>query len=65
MVFPDDSVAKNPPEIQEMWRHRFNLWVGKIPWRRAWQPTSVFLPGVSYGERSLQGSVYRVENSQT
>ena len=23
----------------------FDLWVGKIPWRRAWQPTSVFLPG--------------------
>ena len=26
-------------------RHRFDPWVGKIPWRRAWQPTSVFLPG--------------------
>ena len=25
-------------------RHRFNLWVGKIPWRKAWQPTPVFLP---------------------
>ena len=28
-------------------------WVGKIPWRRAWQPTPVFLPGESHGERSL------------
>ena len=27
-------------------RHRFDLWIGKIPWRRAWQPTPVFLPGV-------------------
>ena len=28
-------------------RHGFNPWVGKIPWRRAWQPTPVFLPGES------------------
>ena len=25
----------------------FNLWVKKVPWRRAWQPTPVFLPGES------------------
>ena len=30
-------------------------WVGKIPWRRAWQPTPVFLPGESHGQRSLVG----------
>ena len=30
-------------------------WVGKIPWRRAWQPTPVFLPGESQGQRSLAG----------
>ena len=30
-------------------RHGFNLWVGKIPWRRAWKPTPVFLPGESHG----------------
>ena len=34
---------------------RFNPWVGKIPWRRAWQPTPVFLPGESQGQRSLVG----------
>ena len=28
---------------------------GKIPWRRAWQPTPVFLPGESYGKGSLAG----------
>ena len=33
----------------------FDLWVGKIPWRRAWQPTPVFLPGESHGQRSLVG----------
>ena len=30
-------------------------WVGKIPWRRKWQPTAVFLPGKSHGQRSLAG----------
>ena len=28
---------------------------GKIPWRRKWQPTPVFLPGKSHGQRSLVG----------
>ena len=36
-------------------RHRFNPWVGKIPWRKAWQPTPIFWPGESYGQRSLVG----------
>ena len=35
-------------------RHRFDSWVKKIPWRRAWQPTPVFLPE-EYGQRSLVG----------
>ena len=36
-------------------RPGLNPWVGKIPWRRAWQPTPVFLPGESHGQRSLAG----------
>ena len=36
-------------------RHRFDPWVMKIPWRRKWQPTPVFLPGESHGKRSLAG----------
>ena len=36
-------------------RHRFDPWVRNIPWRRAWEPTSVFLPGKCYGQRSLAG----------
>ena len=40
--------------MQEMQRHEFNPWVRKIPWRRAWQPTLVFL-SESYGQRSLAG----------
>ena len=34
-------------------RHAFDPWVGKIPWRRAWKPTPLFLPGESHGQRSL------------
>ena len=34
-------------------RPGFDPWVGKIPWRRKWQPTPVFLPGESHGRRSL------------
>ena len=33
----------------------FDPWVGKIPWRRVWQPTPGFLPGKSHGQRSLVG----------
>ena len=36
-------------------RCRFDPWVEKIPWKRAWQPTSVFLPGECHGQRSLAG----------
>ena len=36
-------------------RRRFNPWVGKIPWRRNWQSTLVFLPGKLHGQRSLVG----------
>ena len=36
-------------------RPRFNPWVRKIPWRRKWQPTAVFLSGKSYEHRSLVG----------
>ena len=36
-------------------RQGFNPWVGTIPWRREWQPTPVFLPGESHGQRNLVG----------
>ena len=38
----------------------FYPWVGKIPWRRERQPTPVFLPGESHGQRSLMGSLYNI-----
>ena len=36
-------------------RPRFSLWVGKIPWRRKWLPTPLFLPGKSHGQWKLAG----------
>ena len=43
----------------------FNSWVRKIPWRRKWQPTPVFLPGESQGQRSLAGYSPWDRKSQT
>ena len=51
--FPDGSDSKESPAMQETWVQ--SLGRGKIPWRRAWLPTLVFLPGESYGQRSLMG----------
>ena len=46
-VFLVAQKVKNPPG--------FDPGVGKIPWKRAWQPTPVLLPGESRGQRSLEG----------
>jgi len=35
-------------------RCKSNPWVRKIPWRRTWQPTLVFLPGKCHGQRNLE-----------
>ena len=44
-------MVKNPPaNAGEGKRCEFDLWVGKIPRRRSWQPTAVFLPGESHGQ---------------
>ena len=39
--------------------------VGKTPWWRAWQPTPVFLPEESHGQRSWQATVHGVTKNQT
>ena len=39
--FPDGSVIKNPPAMQETQVDGFKSWVRKSPWRRKWQPTPV------------------------
>jgi len=47
--------VENPPANAGDVRLRFSPWVGKIPWRRAWQPTPVFLTGEFHRQRSLAG----------
>ena len=48
---PGGASDKEPAcQCRKHKRREFDPWVGKIPWRRAWQPTPVFLPGESHGE---------------
>ena len=54
--FPGGASGKEP--ACQCWRHKrcgFDPWVAKILWRRAWQPTPVFLPAESHGQRNLAG----------
>ena len=51
--FPGGSVVKNLPA--NAGEEQPNPRVGKIPWRRRWQPTPVFLPGKVHGQRNLAG----------
>jgi len=65
MGFPGGSVVKNL-QCRNHRRLMFHPWVRKIPWRRAWQPTPVYLPGESHGQRSLAGySKWGHEKSDT
>ena len=54
---PEDPLEKEMTTRSSILARRpgFDLWVGKIPWRRAWQPTPVVLPGESHGQKSLGG----------
>ena len=54
--FPGGVNGKEPAcQCRRRKRCGFDPWVGKIPWRRAWQTTLVFLPGESHRHRSLVG----------
>ena len=57
MGFPggasDKESAYQCRRCRRLW---FDFWVGKIFWSRKWQPTPVFLPGKSHGQRSLAGN---------
>ena len=55
-------MVKKLPAIWETW---LDPWVGKIPWRREWLPTPVFLPGEFHGQRSLVAAAHRVTKSDT
>ena len=43
----------------------FNPWAGKIPWRRKWQPTPVFLPGTSMARETWWAIAHGVAKSRT
>ena len=43
----------------------FDPWIGKIPWRKKWHPTPVFLPGELHGQRNLMGYSHGVAKSWT
>ena len=62
--FPGDASGKEP--TCQCRRCGFDSWVGKMPWRKAWQPTAVFLPDESHGQRIyLWAIVHRVTKSWT
>ena len=55
-VWPTLSlVTQTVKNLPAMWETGFNPWVRKIPWRRDWLSTPVFLPGEFHGERNLMG----------
>ena len=43
----------------------FDPWVQKIPWRRAWHPTPVLLPGESHGQGAWWATVHGIAESDT
>ena len=59
------SSKESSCQFKRLRRHRFYPWVRKISWRKAWQPTPLFLPGESHGQRNLAALVYRVAKSWT
>ena len=63
---PGGSSGKEPAcRCRRYKRHRFYPCIEKIPWRRAWQPTLIFLLGESHGQGAWWATVRRVAHSQT
>ena len=59
-------MIKNPPaNAGDITDIKFDPCVRKIPWRRAWQPTPVFLPGESQARGAWWATVHRVAKIQT
>ena len=57
--FPRRLIGKESAcQCRRHGRLRFDPWVGKIPWKRKWQHTPVFLPRRSHGQRRLVASVH-------
>ena len=55
-IFPGGTSGKESTcQYRRHKKRRFDPWVGKIPWRRKWPPTPVFMPRKSHGQKSLVG----------
>ena len=66
MGFPGGASGKEPTcQCRRQKRQGFDSWVGKMPWRRAWQPTPVFLPGESMDRGAWQAAFHRVAKGWT
>ena len=58
-------VAQRVRHLPAIWQTRFGSWVGKIPWKREWQPTPVFLPENPMDGGAWQATVRGVKKSCT
>ena len=63
MDFPGGISGKEPTRQSRCKRCGFDHWVGKISWRRAWQPTPVFSLGEFHGRGACQATVHGVVKS--
>ena len=63
LAFPGGSVVENPPAKQKTQETWVQSLVGKIPWRRKWQSTTVFLSGKSQDRGAWRATVHRVTKS--
>ena len=62
--FPGGTVKNQPADVgRRHKRCRFDPWVGKMPWRRKWQPTPVFLPGELHGPEE-PGGLWPIESQR-
>ena len=67
MGFPGGASSKEPAcQCRRHKRRGFDSWIGKIPWRTAWQPTPVFLPGESPWTEEMGGlQVMELQKNKT
>ena len=64
--FPGGASGKEPTcQCKRQRRCGFSAWAGKVPWRRAWQPTPLFLPGESPWTKPWRATVHGVTKSLT
>ena len=64
--FPGGASGNEPAcQCRGHKRWRFGPWVRKILWRRAWQPTPVFLPEEPHGQRNLVATIHWIAESDT